>query len=97
MHIDFKMTIWERFEIPTELEVEVVEKFKSKELETGDDLFNWLTEKLGVYNDNNRLDDTEEHISLEDNDEFSTVEILIDPREWGDKMSASETVWQNGK
>lgn len=91
------MSLWERFEIPKELEKEVVEKFKSKELETGDQLFNWLTEKLGVYNDNNRLDDTEQSLSPEENGGQSTVEIQIDPREWGDKISPHETIWKNGE
>ena len=90
MYVDFKCTIWERIEIPKEIEKELVDKIKSGEITSANECY-------GVFGgdiDNNYelLLDTGEDMSPEENDGFPTIEIHDTDDKCFDK-----TIWDNGR
>jgi len=85
MYIDFKITTWERVKIPSEKEKEVIERIKSKELESSNDLFDFIKDFDGDYE---ILDDTSIQMTLKQNSSEPTIEIFME--------KGSEPDWDNG-
>jgi len=75
MYIDFKITVWERIMIPSEKEKEVLERIKSKELESSNDLFNFIE---GFDGDYEMLDDTSMQMTVKENSSEPTIEVFTE-------------------
>lgn len=92
MHVDFKISIWERIEIPPEKENEVREKIKSGEISTGSQLM----DVIGADSDGaETLYDTGEQLTPKDNGGNSTVEIWED-ESLDPNRNPMKCTWQNG-
>jgi len=76
MHIDFKISTWERVEIPEEYEEEIRAKIKDGSITSANQVFNYETGD-GIIADLqcNKLDDTDEQLSVEENGGNSTIEV----------------------
>lgn len=77
MHVDFKITIWERVEIPEEFEEEILEKIKDGTIASANDLFGYQPKDGKGYLDLDceKLDDTSEQMTVEENGGCSVVEV----------------------
>lgn len=82
MHVDFKITTWERINVPEEKEEEVLKLMQSGEIETGADLADYLG---GC--DIEHLLEVDEYMTPEENGGFSTIELYQN----------NEMTWQNTK
>jgi hypothetical protein len=89
MFFDFKITTWERITVPEEHEAAILEKIKSGEITTGNDLYAAMdeidTDEL-VCRD--VLHETEDSMTPEENGGCATIEILDDKR---------DKIWSNEK
>jgi len=90
MYVDFKTTVWERIQIPTDLEEEFKKKLISGEIESANEAF-------GVFGSNiddlfETLLDTSEQMSPEENDGQSTIELHLEPNETD---VIDEIIWDN--
>lgn len=83
MHIDFKISTWERVEIPSELEQEVLEAIKTGKITSTSD----LVDKYSL--DWDKMEETDEQLIPADNDGQSTIEVFQNK---GD----SKAIWMNG-
>ncbi len=81
-HIDIKVSVWQRIQIPDEVKIsDVIEYFKNHD-GTGS------IDKIGIdASTYETLHDTETELTPEDNGGMSTVEILMD----------KDTIWSNQK
>lgn len=84
MKFDFKITTWERVEVPTEHEEKVLEAIKNGTITSSQDVFDLLEDDTDMI-DCNVILETEEQMSVEDNGGNSTIEVL----------DGTETVWKN--
>lgn len=75
MHIDFKITTWERVEVEEEFQEAVREAVKSGKINSADELFDFITE-LGGDPRCDKLDDVDEQMTPEENGGASTVEMF---------------------
>jgi hypothetical protein len=77
MKVDFKITTWERVEIPEENKDEVFAKIKDGTITSANDLFD-LTLENGKQMDLscNKLIDVDEQMTVEENGGCSTIEVL---------------------
>jgi hypothetical protein len=73
MHIDFKITTWERVEIPEEREEEVLAKIKSGEVECSNDLWDMDMNMDLTYE---TLDDCSVQMTPKENSLASTIEVF---------------------
>jgi len=71
-YVDFKITIWERVFIDDESVDEIAKKIKDGIINSSDDLFN---EFESVTFDSDVMYETAEQITLEENDNQSTIEL----------------------
>jgi hypothetical protein len=79
--LDIKVTVWERVEFDSEEEMnDVLDKIKSGELKTGNDVCEYL-DKGASY-----IDDTSEEMNSTDNLGMPTMEILNED---------GNTIWNN--
>ncbi len=79
MFIDFKITIWERAEVPDECKAEVLEAVRNGTITSIDDIFAFtkkLTPPLDV--EWNYLMDYSDYMSLEENGQQCTVQAIED-------------------
>jgi hypothetical protein len=76
-YVDFKITAWERVSIGDERLDEVLEKIKNGNIQTSTDLFYTLNDDCS---NEGILYETGEQLSLQDNDGYSTIEIIQDGR-----------------
>ena len=87
MRVTFKETIWYEIDVPKETENEVIEKLKSGKIYEAGDLIN-----SGILDDpcdyGEWLYDTSEPMSIEENDQFATIEAYNDK---------GEIIFANGK
>lgn len=80
--LDIKFSVWERVEFDNEDQMnEVLEKLKSKELVTGDDVMDY------IENYSETIEGTLDEMSLEDNGGSPTMEIMDDN---------GDIIWHNG-
>lgn len=80
MHVDFKITTWERINIPEEKEEEVLNLIQSGEIVTGVDLADYLGDC-----DIEHLMEVDEYMSPEENGGCSTIEAY----------NNNKMVWEN--
>ena len=81
MHIDFKVTLWERIYIPKGKEEKVKELIKKGYITDGDDLYSWFhdnDDEQGRDLVNETLYDTTEQMTPEENNGSSTIEVIVD-------------------
>ena len=75
MQIDFKITTWERITVPKELEEKVIKAIQNEEITNSEDLFEMFDDECfyeGI------LSDVTQQMSIEENDNNATIEILND-------------------
>ena len=90
MHIDFKVTLWERVYVPKGKEEKVKELIKKGLITNGDELYNWFIENSETGSEdliNETLYDTTEQLTPEENGGSSTIEAFID----------NDIVYENGE
>jgi hypothetical protein len=87
MHIDFKVTSWERVVFDKEHEEAVLEALKNKTINCSNDLVNFLAERGDHNFDCDNVLESNEQMTLEENDNQSTIEF------YGDKIEN----WSNGE
>lgn len=77
MKVDFKIRTWERIIVPEELEDVVLEKLKSGEFDTTNEIFEFI-EANGHSAQWEIIPECEEYISTDQNDGYATIEALTD-------------------
>jgi hypothetical protein len=82
MDFDFKITTWERITVPEEHEQKILEKIKSGEITTSNDIFDLFEDSQM-----NILSEVEEQMSVEENGGCSTIEVF----------DGTKRIYQNGK
>ena len=90
MHIDFKVTMWERIYIPKGQEEKVKELVKKGYITNGDDLYQWFVdndEEQGQNLVTETLYDTSKNLTPEENDGENTIEAFLD----------NKIIYENGK
>lgn len=92
MKVDFKTTIWERFDIPEELEELVKKEIHDREIQSGSELADFLDEH-GHDIKWEHIDDSCEYMDPEDNNGMPTLEIM----EYHDRELGYVVTWDNGK
>lgn len=83
MYIDFKITTWERVEIPEEREEEVLAKIKSGEVECSNDLWSMDMNMDLTYE---TLDDCSVQMTSKENSLAATIEVF---------KEKGEPLWDN--
>lgn len=93
MYFDFKMTVWERVEVPEEFEKVIAEKIRTGEILTTDDVYNEV-QKLNPALEASHvvIDDTECYMNPENNNNDPTIEIMDQ-----DNKGFYNSVWNNIK
>ena len=71
--VDFKVTVWERVTIDDDKVADVIERIKSGEITTSNELFDCLDDDCTYEG---TIDDTMEQMTPEDNNNQSTIEVL---------------------
>ena len=87
-HIDVKQTVWFREFHEVEFESEEALKEKLKKISEQPN-FNCdsINDELGSFQEQERLFETEDYLSVDDNDGWSTIEVYMD----------DEIIAENGK
>lgn len=83
MHVDFKITTWERVEIPEGMEEQVLKAIKEGKIVSANDIWN---EAYHEELDCIKLD-IEEQMTVEENGGASTIEVIENEK----------TIYQNGE
>jgi len=86
MFIDYKTTVWERFEIEDEHEESLFEFLKESPEASAMDIWNWYSGNGGDPHCET-IEGTSWEMSLEENNGYYTIEILCD----------NKTIYQNGQ
>lgn len=87
MYLDFKVTAWERVFVPDNLKQELLKQLKDGKILSSNDVLD-LEDSTGIYF-NGMIAGTEEQMIPEEQDGFSTIELLIDDGE--------KPLFKNGK
>ena len=74
MNIDFKITTWERVLVPEDVGKEIFEQIKSGKIKSTNDIFNSDFNESGL--ECNHVLETDEQMSIEENDGQPTIEVL---------------------
>ena len=89
-HIDVKITTWARYELTDDIDIEkvrrILEVSSSVDKVIDEMKLNYCESSSGVTY--NVIDETEEKLTLEQNDGYSTIELIDDYK---------NIIWQNGK
>lgn len=85
MHVDFKITTWERVEIPENHEGEILEAIKSGKVKTANDIFDQFP-SLDISC--NKIHDVDEQMTPEENGGSSTIEVF--------EENGADDIWSNG-
>ena len=89
MKFDFKITTWERVEVPTHLEDLVCDAIKKGVVDSSNSLHDFLSENgHDVDTEYSIIQEVEEQMSVEENGGSSTIEVLGDD---------GNNIWQNGE
>jgi hypothetical protein len=89
MFIDYKTTVWERFEIDDVFFIDLVLEFLKENPEASAmDIYTWYCDNGGDPHCET-IEGTSEEMSVEENGGSSTLEIL--------SSDGSEMIYQNGK
>ena len=84
MHVDFKITTWERVSVPEEREEEVKQKIESGEISSASELCDFL--EGDAYSE--KLFDVDEQMTPEENGGSSTIELY--------EETGKNPMWTNG-
>jgi hypothetical protein len=87
MNIDFKVTDWERIEIPEKLEKQVMTEIKNNKINNSDDL-QMFFDKHDFVLSIDSINSPTESMTPEENGGCSTVEVFNE--------SDGNIIWQNG-
>jgi len=87
MHVDFKVTAWERVQIPEEMQEDVLKGLKDGTIATANDLVEFVGEK-GNYD--GVIAESEEQMVISENDGQPTIEFHKE-------RGQVKPEWQNGK
>jgi hypothetical protein len=89
-HIDVKITTWARYDLTDDVDIEkvrrILEVSPSVDGVIDEMKLNYCESSSGVTY--NVIDETEEKLTLEQNDGYSTIELIDDD---------NNIIWQNGK
>ena len=85
MHVDFKITTWERVFIPESDREKVLELLKSKTVESAEDLFTELDPDTLIREE---VEDVSVQMTVEENEGNSTIEMYDE--------TGSPIIWENG-
>lgn len=77
MKFDFKITTWERVEVPEELEAAVLAKIESGDIWTTNQVLEFV-EDMGGRADWEIIPECEEYITPEENGGAATIEVMED-------------------
>ena len=91
MRVDFKVTAWESVTVQDEHKEEVLEKLRSGDIQTANDLIEFL-DSQDSYNDYEILTETVDQLTPQQNNGFSTIEAVEDKF-----VSERISLWGNGK
>jgi len=86
MYIDFKITTWERIEIPEEHKEKVLKAIKNKEITSTNDMFDKFSNDFQISLED--LSEVDEQMTPEENNGCSTIEV------YGEKTDI-KTIWDN--
>lgn len=75
MHVDFKITTWERCELPSDLTADEIQELKDKVNRGVITNYQDLEEEVGEIPSNEIILEVEEYMTLEENGGESTVEL----------------------
>jgi len=89
MRVHFKVTAWESVSFEDEHNEEVLEKLRSGEIKTSNDLVVFLDSK-DSFGDYSMIPETEEQLTPQQNNGFSTIEAVEDG-------FGASSLWGNGK
>ena len=89
MFIDYKTTVWERFEIDDQDKDLLLEFLKENPEASAMDIYDWYCTNIGGALHCEILEGTSEEMSVEENGGSSTLEIL--------SSDGNEMIYQNGK
>ena len=91
MHVDFKITTWERAKVPDGLEEKVIEACKKGIITTVDNLNTFINslEPLDDFIDWEVLPDVVEYLDLEDNNHNATIEVF------SEEIGQIDPIWTN--
>ena len=92
MHVDFKITTWERVEVPKEHEEEILSKIKDGTITSANDMFDHLDDITCE-----KLTDVDEQMTPQENGGCSTVEVWEDSLVHGQPMVRSYGNGDEGK
>lgn len=82
MRIDFKVSVWESVNIPKEIEEEVKKAMKLGNIETQEDLIEFIELKnYGDKIETKTMFETKEYLTPQDNDNQATVELYENDRD----------------
>ena len=76
MEFDFKITTWERVTVDAEQEQDVLDAIKRGEINSANDVFNYLANKGDMNVECQKLDGVEEEMTPEENGGFATIEVI---------------------
>ncbi len=82
MQVDFKITTWERVDVPEEHKEAIVKALESGEITTANDLIEFI--ESATYE--GIIDEVSEQMNITENDGQSTIEAIIE----------GKTIWENG-
>ena len=82
MQVDFKISVWERVEVPEEKKEMVLKALKNGEVSTANELLELIDDATYF----GKMDDTEEDLTPADNNDNPTIDVLNEN---------GETIWQN--
>jgi len=86
MDFDFKITAWERVNVNEEDEGKVLQAIKDGKIKSSNDVYEFLGyQTKGI--DCHKIDDTEEQMTLERNNGYTTIDVIDDE---------GDSIWQNG-
>jgi hypothetical protein len=88
IHIDSKITIWDRFSIDDEHKEELLKFINGTKAVTADDITNWASDS-GIYGEHSTITDTGDPMTPDDNDGQATVEVVQSSPE------GTRTLWDN--
>lgn len=87
MHIDFKVTIWDRVTIPKEMEKELVRKIKNGTITSVEDIYTTFPNNEDYTHE--LLHDTDEQMFPAENEGCATIEVH-------EAEGNSNPIWDNG-
>jgi len=87
MTIEYKTTVWQRFEIEDEHEESLLRFLKENPKTSGLDIYNYYCDEIGGDPYCETIDETSQEISVDENNGYSTLGILL----------GEQVLFQNGK